>query len=90
MSVITIPNSISETVLRKALYWCSPFGAWTLQNNKDSWVINVTDPSPEFEFNLHRHINDFVLREKIDSETGSLRQKIIVAALKGVLKHVEQ
>lgn len=80
--------SYSEMVVRKALYWCSPFGEWTLHFNEQNWVINIGNPSASFEAELHRHLNDFILREKLDKKTAYLRDEIITAALKAVKRHV--
>lgn len=81
-------TSYSEMVVRKALYWCSPFGEWTLHSNEQNWIINIGNPAASFEAELHRHLNDFILRENLEKKTAYLRDEIISAALKAVKRHV--
>lgn len=38
---------------------------------------------------FHRVLNDFVLREKLDRKTGKLRDQVIEAALKRILRKDE-
>jgi His-Xaa-Ser system protein HxsD len=80
----------SEWVIRKSLYWCSPEGDWTLTSVDNMWIINVHNPSHGFEFTLHRHLNDFLLRERLDLKTGNLREAIIKTSLSAVLLQGKQ
>lgn len=76
-------NDYSELVIRKALYWCSPYGKWRLNRDGEYWLISISDLDGEgaFDAELYRHLNDYTLRERLDKNTGFLRDKIIVSAL---------
>ena len=78
----------SELTIRKSLYWCSPEGHWTLKTHETEWLIEVQNPSDLFEPTLHRHLNDFHLREQLDKKTLVKRQEIIEAALNAVSSSV--
>ncbi len=80
----------SELVVRKALYWCSSESGWTLQLQDDHWLICVKTPTCSFEEILHKHLNDFLLREKLDKKTRSLREEIIKASLQAVVLNVRE
>ena len=89
MSVIKLPkNKYSESVVRKALYWCSEYGAWVIEEDKDKWIIKCDENNTLFVENLNRHLNDFLLREELEKQTGDIRRQIIDSALKAVLNHV--
>lgn len=79
-------NIYSQSVMRNALYWCSPEGNWLLQENDRDWIVQLHDHSSLFETTLHRHLNDFILREKLEDKTRIKKEKIILAALAAVLK----
>lgn len=90
MSTITfLKNKYSEAVVRKALYWCSEYGAWHLEEGEDCWIINYNESDVQFIDHLNRHLNDFLLREELERKTGGIRQQIIDSALKAVLNHVK-
>lgn len=80
----------SEQVIRKALYWCSEYGLWSLSENDTHWQIRYEPNAVNFYEQLHRHLNDFKLRELLDKRTGQLRYKIVDSALAAILKHVER
>lgn len=80
----------SEQVIRKALYWCSSEAGWTLHQQASEWLIRVQEPTDSFEELLHKHLNDFVLREKLDHKTGALRSEIIKASLQAVVRNVSR
>lgn len=85
MKTIFIPIEMySELTIRKSLYWCSPEGNWTLRASENEWLIEVQTSSNLFESTLHRHLNDFHLRERLDNKTLIKRQQIIEAALNAV------
>lgn len=75
-------NLYSEEVIRKALYWLSPTTRWTLDCNRQSWIVRIEDGDEATEPELHRLLNDFVLREKISGSTDHLRLAAIKAALR--------
>lgn len=79
----------SEWVVRKSLYWCAPEGDWILISEDGAWMISVTKPSSNFESMLHRHLNDFLLREKLDLKTGHFREAIIKTSLSAVLLQLQ-
>ena len=81
-------NLYSELVVRKALYWCSPEAGWTLAQQDSHWLVCVANPGNSFEETLHKHLNDFILREKLDVKTRSLREEIIKASLQAVILNV--
>ena len=88
MKLLTLPKSYPESVVRKALYWCSTDGNWTLKEDEKNWFIACEDEHDEFESTLHRHLNDFLLRYELDQKTGHLRHAIVESALKGLIKRV--
>ena len=76
--------SYSESVLRKALYWLTEFCEWTLDEVDDSWQIALLTNDSEFDCckaELNRLLNDFLLRERLDTATKHMRRKIVTAAL---------
>ena len=82
-------KSISENVLRQSLYWLSSKCDWGLEETKEAWEIHLNCKESEIEKNisfLNRLINDFKLREEIDSKTLNLRQKIITKVLMDLSK----
>lgn len=71
--------SISEQVLRKALYWLSESGGWELSEDFDQFEVILVNESLKRE--LHRLVNDFRLREELDTRTSSARENVVMAAL---------
>ena len=91
MIIIKLPqDSYSETVVRKSLYWCDPEALWTLEPHEGHWVISVQQPASRFEAVLHKHLNDFLLRERLDTQTRSLREELINASLCAVVLNVSK
>lgn len=72
----------SENVLRKALYWCSQYFPWEIEDKGDTWLVTVPEDNEQDIHHLHRFLNDFKLREQIDVETGHLRKKVIEVTLR--------
>lgn len=70
---------VSEPVLRKALYWLSEQTDWQLDDAGEEFQVTLS--SPEAAAELHRLVNDFVLRETLDRKTGQARERVIAAAL---------
>ena len=73
--------NISESVIRKALYWASESIDWQLESSSDHWRISWTGYASD-KAQLDRLINDFLLREQLDQRTGDLRRHAIEAALR--------
>lgn len=76
-------DKYTEDVIRKSLYWLSEKCKWKLCDCSSTWEIEIQD-SEDLDsniFDFHRLLNDFLLREKLDKETGSLRKKVISASL---------
>ena len=91
MLIIRLPHvSYGEIVVRKALYWCDPFSMWILESHEENWVISVKQPDTNFEATLHKHLNDFLLRERLDVQTRSLREELISASLRAVMLNVSK
>ncbi|RYY02291.1 MAG: His-Xaa-Ser system protein HxsD [Gammaproteobacteria bacterium] len=91
MLTLRLPQDYySEVVVRKSLYWCDPDALWTLKAEEDQWVISVKQPAPTFEAVLHKHLNDFLLREKLDAKTRVLRDELISASLRAVMINVSK
>lgn len=90
MLIIRLPKvSYSEIVVRKALYWCDPSFMWVLESHEENWIISVEQPATSFEATLHKHLNDFLLRERLDAQTRSLREELINASLRAVMLNVK-
>lgn len=90
MLIIRLPKvSYTEIVVRKALYWCDPSSMWILEAHEENWVISVEQPAMNFEAILHKHLNDFLLRERLDIQTRSLREELISASLHAVMLNVK-
>lgn len=83
-------DNYSEAVLRKSLYWSDPDTSWMLGVHEGFWVISVEEPVQSFEATLHRYLNDFLLREKLDVRTRSLREDLIKASLHAVMLNVSK
>ncbi len=83
-------SNYSESVIRKSLYWLSEVSDWQLQEDSTSWDVMLNTISDEQKFTiiseLHRLMNDFILREKLDNDTLGMRNQIVVAALQGLMK----
>lgn len=91
MIIIKLPKSqYSEIVVRKSLYWIDPNQLWTLTSEERDWAISVKAPSQNFEALLHHHLNDFLLRERLDVQTQALRQAMISASLQAVMLNVSK
>lgn len=78
-----------ELVLRKALYWLKPEYQWTMEENESEWLITFICSQDDFfhcKHELNKLLNDYSLREKIDSQTDDLKLAIIRKALKDLSK----
>ncbi|MCG9733397.1 His-Xaa-Ser system protein HxsD [Pseudoalteromonas shioyasakiensis] len=79
----------SELVFRKALYWLKSEYQWTMEENEGEWLIKLNCSQEDFvncNYELHKLLNDYSLREKIDSQTDDLKLAIIRKALKDLSK----
>jgi His-Xaa-Ser system protein HxsD len=91
MMIIKLPKTqYSEIVVRKSLYWIDPNELWTLTAEEEEWAISVKAPSQDFEALLHHHLNDFLLRERLDAKTQTLRHAMISASLQAVMLNVSK
>ena len=66
-------HDYSESVVRKALYWASEIGEWQMERDGNDWVITL-DSDSQGVTDLHRILNDFILREKLDAKTAINRK----------------
>ena len=69
-----------ESVVRKTLYWLSERCDAIIEEDEEFWIIMLEKDDDVFE--LHRLLNDFLLREKHDVATKDMRLAIVSAALK--------
>jgi len=79
----------SELVVRKALYWLKSEYQWTMDENESAWLITFSCSQEDFlhcKYELNKLLNDYSLREKIDSQTDDLKLAIIRKALKDLSK----
>lgn len=77
-------NEYSEWVIRSSLYWLTPITEWKLADEGRSWKIFFENDSPESEFEFDRLLNDYQLREKLQQQTGALRDSIIRKVLQSI------
>ena len=82
-------EQISDRVIRRALYWMSDSCGWLLNDDQESWIVTLDEKAePKDVQTLHRLINDQILREKIDIETGGLRRSIVRKVLTSIERTV--
>lgn len=82
-------EGVSETVLRKALYWLTEACEWELEEGQGHWQVTLRggqDGPNSCRAEFDRLLNDFLLRERLDQKTGHLREQITLAALKGLVR----
>lgn len=79
-------DSVSEAVIRKALYWASESIDWQLESIPGHWSVSWIGVAAD-KAQLDRLVNDFLLREKLDRETGTMRRNAIDAALRRLVNH---
>jgi len=77
-------DTYTENVIRKSLYWMSGTTDWTLDENENTWYVELESDKEDNIKKFNRLLNDQVLREKIDSETGMIRRSIIRKVLKSL------
>lgn len=89
MNLFLSKKLYSELVLRKALYWLKPEYQWTMEENETEWLIKFSCSQDDFalcKYELNKLLNDYCLREKLDSQTDDLKLAIIRKALKDLSK----
>ncbi|PPC67139.1 His-Xaa-Ser system protein HxsD [Pantoea sp. ICBG 985] len=74
----------SEWVLRSTLYWMSSITRWKLDEDDQHWLVSFEDWNDEVEFEFERLLNDYKLREKLQSHTGHVRTSIIDNVLRSI------
>lgn len=79
--IILLKTTYSENVIRKALYWMSATTTWLLEEDESHWIVVLTIKNEGDTGKFNRLLNDQVLREKIDNETGMARRSIIKKVL---------
>lgn len=77
-------TQISELTLRKALYWMSNITPWTLELEGEQWKVCFECDENEIAIKQKFEvlINDYLLRDVLDSKTSDLKQAIIKKSLK--------
>lgn len=77
-------SQLSELSLRKALYWMSAITPWTLEREGEQWKIYFECSGEEIiiKQKFESLVNDYLLREALDSKTGDLKLAIIKKSLK--------
>lgn len=77
-------SQLSELPLRKALYWMSEIAPWTLELEGEQWKIYFECSGDEITIRqkFDKLVNDYVLRDILDSKTNALKQAIIRKSLK--------
>ena len=76
-------STCEELIIRKALYWLSKECEWVLEETDVSWVVKY-DSKDNLKSLISRLINDQILRDNIDRNTGHLREKIIHKVLSDI------
>jgi len=82
-------DQYSELVIRKALYWIKAQYQWSIEEYSDHWLIIFICDEENFihcKSELNKLLNDYSLREKLDSNTDELKIAIIRKALKDLSK----
>lgn len=89
MKMIKITNNqYSEFVVRKALYWMSAMTEWTLVIKDDIAEITFTNDNEEVNYLFNQLLNDFKLREQIESKTKNIRDSIMHKVLASLDKRL--
>lgn len=83
-------TACSEWVIRNSLYWMSAYSRWKLDEYDDYWIVSFDTVSGEVEFEFERLLNDYKLRERLQSQTGQVRNSIIENVLKSIDSRLAQ
>ena len=82
-------SSYSVWVMRNSLYWMSPVTEWTLNSDKDDWIVHLSNSEFSCKAQLHRHLNDYSLREKIMAKTAAVRDAITFNVLSSIERRLD-
>ncbi|BCQ40946.1 hypothetical protein ERHA54_35490 [Erwinia rhapontici] len=74
----------SEWVLSNSLYWMSAVARWKLDEDDQNWFVSFEPGNDEVEFEFERLLNDYKLREKLQTHTGQVRTSIIDNVLRSI------
>lgn len=80
----------SESVLRQALYWMTPITEWSLTINGSLAEVILKKDNDEISFHFHQLLNDYKLREHIESKTKNIRDSIMQKVLASLDKRLSQ
>lgn len=80
----------SESVLRQALYWMTPITEWSLIINESLAEITLEKDEDEISYHFHQLLNDYKLRENIESKTKNIRDSIMQKVLVSLDKRLSQ
>ncbi|KAA1194873.1 His-Xaa-Ser system protein HxsD [Photorhabdus heterorhabditis] len=83
-------TACSEWVIRNSLYWMSAYSRWKLDEYDDYWIVSFDTYSGEVEFEFERLLNDYKLRERLQSQTEQVRNSIIENVLKSIDSRLAQ
>jgi len=77
-------TQLSELSIRKALYWMSGLVSWTIEIEGEHWKVCFECDENEIAIKQKFEvlINDYILRENLDSKTSDLKLAIIKKSLK--------
>jgi His-Xaa-Ser system protein HxsD len=86
VDIVFSKQTHSELVIRKSLYWLSSSTSWELNETEDEWAITLpaSDHTDQHHRELHRLVNDHILREKISHQTQGVRKSIISKVLRDI------
>ncbi|WLS79827.1 His-Xaa-Ser system protein HxsD [Erwinia pyri] len=84
MTKIISKNEYSEWVLRSSLYWMSAVARWKLDEDEQSWGVSFEPFNDQVEFEFERLLNDYKLRQKLQTHTGQVRTSIIDNVLRSI------
>lgn len=79
-----LKTTYSELVIRNSLYWMSATSRWKLNEDDEHWFVSFESWDNEIEFEFERLLNDYKLREKLQSHTGQVRTSIIDNVLRSI------
>lgn len=82
-------NSYSDWVMRNSLYWMNSITDWTLDDDNDNWVVRLSNSDFDCKAQLHRHLNDYLLREKIMVRTSTVRDAITFNVLSSIERRLD-
>lgn len=80
----------SESVLRQALYWMTPMTEWSLTINESLAEIVLEKDGDEISYHFYQLLNDYKLREHIESKTKNTRDSIMQKVLASLDKRLSQ